>query len=425
MRVHKEHSCRVFVAAVVILSALMVFGAVFPALGLGSAVSLLPQSTCSGVRNAGETAHLNAGLPAPEKVRNTEDTHLPAMPTGELRLMVQGPGGAQVDQAQVFVYIGQNRDLLHQGIVHAGVVSVPLRIPVTSRLGNYIDFKVHVHHPSYGLLIHTWSEPATMAASAHTVVLEYPAATPGSAAVPTGEAPDYPPSGTFRERLDPDISPNPDYYEVLMDVYELHFLPGLSVKVDYTTGVFSSVQAGYKETWPTVTSWSVSGSVTRGFTTTSTWRSTYLTSSKKCRTWFEFRDEYWVLEEEDGDIPGLWHPVKKWIETDAYKHVGGAEFGANVYGDKYDYSEVTSLSRPYGYFFTIAPGNETSKTVSGTQTYNYAFSTPNGFSASASTTYNSCLSVWWANNTSNVTFAAYDNHTDQRIWYVTSTEYDY
>jgi len=137
-------------------------------------------------------------------------------------------------------------------------------------------------------------------------------------------------------------------------------------------------------TSPTDLAWSGS------YATTSSWISSRsLTSSKKCRTWFEFRDEYWVLEEEDGDIKGLWHTVEKWIETEAYMHVGGAESGATVYGDKYGYSTVTSPSKPYGYFFTISPGNGTSKAISGTQTYSYAFSTPLGFSASASTTYNS------------------------------------
>ncbi|MCL6581226.1 MAG: hypothetical protein K6U08_06390, partial [Firmicutes bacterium] len=232
------------------------------------------------------------------------------------------------------------------------------------------------------------------------------------------------PSGNFRERLDPTVSPNPKYYQVLVDVYELHFLPGLSVRVDYSTGVSSSIQAGYKQTWPTTTSWSVSGSLTKSYTTSSWWTSTSLTSSKKCRTWFEFRDEYWVLEEEDGDIKGLWHTVKKWIETDAYRHVGGAVFGATVYGDKYDYSTVTSPSKPYGYFFTISSGNGTSQAISGTQTYSGAFSTPLGFTASVSTTYNSALSVQWMNDTTNVTFAVYDQNTNQRIWYVTSTEYD-
>ncbi len=332
----------------------------------------------------------------------------------EIRLVVQGPDGTPVDGAQTFVYAGPDQELIYQGVTSQGLVSVPLEGRNLSALRGYVDFKVHVYHPGYGLLVRTWSEPES-GLRGRIVELRY------DEQASTDVSATYVPSGIFRERLDPTVSPNPKYYEVLVDVYELHFLSGLSVRVDYSTGVSSSIQAGYKQTWPTATSWSVSGSVTKSYQTTSTWYSSGTTASKKCRTWFEFRDEYWVLEEEDGDIKDLWHPVKKWIETDAYLHAGGAEFGATVSGDKYDYTNV--ISGLYGMFFTNVPGTETTRTVSGTQTYSLAFSTPSGFSASASTTYNNALSVKWTNN-STVTFAMYDRNTSQRIWYVTSTQYD-
>lgn len=327
-------------------------------------------------------------------------------------------------EARVYIYAGPDRVLIGQGTTgddgtfSCGIVS-PGRFADGS--GRIIDLVVRAHDAARGLLVSTWSEPLDRGpgsqAQSCTMTLKYKGEHEATSNVACSSGSlDYAGSGTFRE-----IRVGYTNYVDPIAIAEMHSLSGSLVKATYTTSVKSSVQAGYKQTYPTPgVSWSVSGSITKYMSTSDTWSSGGSALAKRLNTYFNCRQEEWEYQEEDGDIPGVWHTLQAWKEIFIVSHNGSAVWGSNVSTacDNYPYANV--VAGMYGSFRAVGPQCTSTASSSGSVTYSAAWSR-NGFSASSTNTYSSAL-TWEFKNTRAIggnDFAWYDRNTG-KIWNVTS-----
>lgn len=315
--------------------------------------------------------------------------------------------------ADVYVYAGTERQLVFHGQTNAdGQVAVSLdttSLP-TDPQGQFVDFTAHSHHKDAGVSVATWSEAVIPGSrnAAISVTLFHRGERDRSVA--------YTPSGIFREVM---ISYS-TYYDPIV-IAEMHAISGMEVEAEYSSSVKSSIQAGYKQTFPVVGTWSVSGTVTKYLSNTDTWNSSGMVGQARgLTTYFQCRSENWEYQEEDGDIPDVWHTVEAWTDLFVVSHSGSALWGdaVSTTNDGKPYADV--IGGDYGSFRAIAPGGTSKVASTGSKTYAGAWNR-SGFSASSTNTYSSGL-TWEFKNTrpaGGLNVAAYDMGTGC-IWYVTS-----
>ena len=280
-------------------------------------------------------------------------------------------------------------------------------------LKDYV-LEIHAFKPGAGLTVKTWSVKAEDVGRAAQKDIQLSAGNGSGSTLRDA-------SVTTRYRTIETALPY-DFGSNVM-VQQLHYVPGLNVQVTYTTGTSTTIESGMKYTWPFVGSWSVTGSVNKATSTAVSWATS--TSRPYCQwvsTRFLFRESYWALQEEDADIPGVWHTIEEWKEIIALSHSGG-----NYYGPQISSSTCSTcmkpiddvLSRPtyYGTAFEIFTPGSVTKQVTGSIDTSWAYD-GGYFGVTASYASNTSTSHTFSHSDPSARYAAYDMLSGS-VYYVT------
>jgi len=283
-----------------------------------------------------------------------------------------------------------------------------------------MDVTIRSHHPGYPVSVVTWSQPADLINGEECIVLTHLGSKIGEEIPADSEFEGfrYTPSGNFRE-----VMVGYQDYSDQITVGEMHVQEGLKALATYLESTKSEIQAKYKITFPTAGEWTLMGTTTRYSAGEVGWNSQAAGYTRRMDTLFNTRREMWQYQEEDGDIPGVWHTVEAWDEQYVISHDGSAKWGTS------DGIETTRDGKPidevqegdWGHKHVLSPGCWATDVSASTWTISCAWNR-NGISASASTTYTS-QSSWRFENVRDAggdDVGAYDYDSTRKVWYVTT-----
>lgn len=324
--------------------------------------------------------------------------------------------GVPVDGAMIWLY-GHTKEgvrLLASGVSGKnGYVDLSVSLEMLSSRYDPRDyiFETHAFKPGLGLAVKTWAVAADGYGINHVkeVVLRewHMAVSPLSAK-----------SGSGKYRTIESGPPN-DFTDQVR-VQQLHYIAGLNVQVKYTTTTSTTIEAGMKYIYPTVGTWTVTGTVTKKTGTECTWHSS--ADRAYCHwleTRFTFRETYWELQEEDGDIPGVWHTIQAWKQITPLTHNGGNNYGARISCTtcKKDLEAVLTQPSIYGTAFEVSTLGSVKKTVTGSLSTSWGYDGKN-FAVTVSYAENSEISHEFSHQDPSRRYGAYDMKTGV-VYYVT------
>ncbi|MGE5561447.1 MAG: hypothetical protein ACM3XN_10440 [Chloroflexota bacterium] len=336
-----------------------------------------------------------------------------------IKIRMVDDNGAPTRGTTVELY-GHAKDrviLLSEGVTgDDGSVSLEAdlkKLAVRHDLKDYV-FEIHAIQPGGGLTIQTWAVGAD--GIKRTTVKEV------SAQVgPSGMAALQDASTTTAYRTIQTASPYD--FNSNVKVQQLHYVPNLNVQVNYTTETSTGIESGMRYTWPSLGTWSYTGSVQKSTSTAVSWATSALRPyCQWVSTRFLFRESYWALQEEDGDIPGVWHTIQEWKEITVLSHSGGNYYGPQISGSTCStclkpIDDVLSRPTYYGTAFEIFTPGSVTKTVTGSISTSWSYDSGD-FDVTASYASNTSTSHVFSHSDPNSRYAAYDMLSGS-VYYVT------
>lgn len=142
-----------------------------------------------------------------------------------------------------------------------------------------------------------------------------------------------------------------DLGQHLTKIAELHQVGNLTTKFKYESLTSTNVDVGFKQTFPTVGAWAISGTENKSSTSLEYQRLPGQ-GSAGLLTYFSYVEEHWQTTQQDPDIANQCDLVQKWDEVHAVALVGGKAYDGNYLWLDYDQSHP-------GHFGSIPPDGAT------------------------------------------------------------------